>query len=422
VKIQLIHPPHPQACEDRLDAPLGLLCIAAVLLRVGHNVVVTDLSSLPREQWNIEYADLYGITSYIPTMNLSSEIARLCKQRNSNAIVVGGGANFTDLFHAGLENLLPSEFDSFVIGRGEEAILDLISDYPKVKRFYERQLSKDLDAYPNPAYFLVDLDSYSREIGNQKSVTMLTSRGCPFGCAFCTIDHNLCFRSPEYVVKEIQQLKDQYGISSFNFQDDTFLLDKKRTKKLLSLLKPLNIQFRCHGRVSLDSIEDYQMLKEAGCAQICWGIESGSQRMLDRMNKKVSVVQNMEVIHWAQFAGLLDRVFLVVGFPGETRETLEETKRFIEAANPSQVFASMFQPYPGTRVWKNPESFGVRHIHKDFTRYLQVYGDGKLGQSNIDTEWASREEMDGMVGEFSSWLSKRSFRGTLQKYEKLIRK
>jgi len=422
MKVQLIHPPHPQACEDRLDAPLGLLYIAAAIKRAGHHVIVTDLSSIPREEWVIEYADLYGITSYIPTMELSTEIANMCHEKKADAIVVGGGANFTDLYNAGLDSLLPKEFDSFVIGRGEEAILDLLQDYPKVNRFYERKLSKDLDAYSNPAYELVDIDSYSRQIGEGRSISMLTSRGCPFACNFCTIDSNLCYRSPESVTSEIKELIEYYGIKSFNFQDDTFLLNKKRTKKMLELFKPLDIQFRCHGRVGLDQIEDYQALKEAGCYQICWGIESGSQFMLDRMNKRVKVTQNMEVIHWAQWAGLLDRVFLVVGFPGETRETLEETKVFLEAADPSQVFVSSFQPYPGTRVWREPELFGIKHIHKDFTKYLQVYGDGKLGQSNIDTEWASREDMDEMLEEFRVWLAARPSRGILQNYERRLQK
>jgi len=424
MRIQLIHPPHPDAIEDRLDVPLGLLCVASSLRKEGHDIDVCDLSGMKKkEEWNITEADLYGITSYIPTMSLSAEIARACKEKNPKAKIVGGGANFTGLIKSSLECLVPEIFDSIIVGPGELAMLDLVSDMPDINYIYEHPLDKNLDCYPNPNYESIDLSSYNRKIGDSLSLSMLTSRGCPFRCAFCsiyTLYKHMSYRSPKAVAKEISHIIETYGIRSFNFQDDTFLIDKKRTSELLRLLTPLGISFRCHGRVGLDTKEDYQRLKEAGCTQICWGIESGSQFILDRMNKNITIEQNKQVIRWARELEILDRVFIITGFPGENKDTLEETKRFIEETNPSQYFISSFQPYPRTDVWNSPKKYGVKRIYYDFSQYLQTFGDGMKGKCNIDTIWTSREEMAGLENDFRGWMSYRKSRGPMQEYEKKI--
>ena len=423
MRVQLIHPPHPAAIEDRLDAPLGLLYVASTLRNEGHEISIADLSGQARELWQIAEADIYGITSYIPTMALSAEIAELCKDRNPKAKIVGGGANFTDLVKSRLNAYIPSEFDSIVLGPGELAMLDLIADMPDIKRYYEHPLERDLNSLPAPAYDLVNLGSYRRKIANGQSLTMLTSRGCPFGCAFCSIGNlykTVKYRTPESVATEIETIIDMYGIRSFNFQDDTFFVNKSRTHRLLTLLEPLGINFRCHGRVGLDTMEDYVRLKAAGCTQICWGIESGSQFILDRMKKNVTVAQCKETIGWAQELHILDRAFFVVGFPGESAATLEKTKEFIEEANPSQCFVSTFQPYPGTDVWNHPAIYGISWIYRNFSQYLQIQGVNKGGSCNIDTVWTSHEEMERLECGFRHWVENRIMHGPMQDYERKI--
>ncbi len=423
MRVQLIHPPHPAAIEDKLDAPLGLLYVASAVREAGHDVSIADLSGQSANDWEIGEADIYGITSYLPTMVLSAEIARLCREKNPQTKIVGGGANFTDLVKSRLTQYIPNEFDSIVAGPGELAMQDLITDMPNIKPYYEHPLDKDLDSMPNPDYNLVDLESYSRKIGDRRSLTILTSRGCPFGCAFCSIGNLykiVKYRSPKAVVKEIRQIINKYGIRSFNFQDDTFLTDKPRTHRLLSLLESLEINFRCHGRIGLDKRDDYVRLKRAGCSQICWGIESGSQFILDRMKKKVTVGQCKEAIAWAQEVGILDRAFFIVGFPGESEKTLEETRKFIEEVNPSQCFVSTFQPYPGTDVWRYPAKYGISWIYKDFSLYLQIQGMNQGGSCNIDTIWAGHEEMDRLEHGFRQWIGNRVMYGSLQDYERKI--
>ena len=417
--IELIHPPHPDASEDRLDVPMGLLYIAANLEKHGYKVRINDLSGSPEAEWEVGSADIYGITVYVTTINLAEKIALLCKNKNENCKVIVGGAHPTALPES-MSNL----FDVVVIGEGEIAMLEVVKDFPNNKRYYEVPLSKDLDLYPNPAYHLVDLQTYKRTIGGNSSLTILTSRGCPYRCAFCGLakHHKIIkTRSPEAVAEEIKFLKEKYNITSFNFQDDTFTCNRKRLYHLLDLLKPLNISFKCHGRAGLDTKEDYEKLKEAGCNILIWGTESGSQKILERMNKQASVQDNENVIKWAKECGIIARCNFIVGFPGETKETLEETKSFIEKTNPDQYFISNFVPFPGTDVWNNPEKYDVVWMNKIFDNYYQV-NKTESGGINIATKFLSVEEFAELEKEFRVWMKQRGRRGPLLEYEKKMEK
>jgi len=412
--IELIHPPHLAAIEDRLDAPLGLLYIASNLKSNGFEVSINDLSGHPPEKWQIGFADIYGITSYAPTISTSEAIAKKCKEKNSCAKVGTGGAHPT---HA--PESIPSIFDFIVIGEGEEAFLEAVRDYPNTKRLYKKTLERDLDLYPNPDYSLVDLNSYKRQFGGENAITILTSRGCPYRCSFCGLaEHHkiLKYRSPEKVAEEIVEIQKKYGKNKFNFQDDTFTTWKSRLYRMLELFEPLGIGFRFHGRAGLDKPEDYFKAKKAGAEVVAWGIESGSQEMLNSMNKQVTVKQNKEVIKWAKDAGLTTRAFFVFGFPGETRKTMEQTMEFIEETNPDQIFVSNFVPYPGTEVWLHPEKYGVTKIYTDFANYFQVDKTGR-GSRNIEVANITTNEFFELESEFRKWVASKEKRGSIQEYE-----
>ncbi len=414
LKIELIHPPHPQSTEDRLDAPLGLLYLAANLEKNGYSVKINDLSGMPEKDWKIGKADIYGTTIYAPTLNISERIAKICKTINPYSKVVAGGAHPT-----AVPKQISNAFDVVGIGEGEEIIIDIAKDYPNNKRFYKKSLERNLDIYPNPAYHLVDLFSYKRKFEGEQAITILTSRGCPYSCAFCGLPEQhkkMKYRTPKNVTEEIKSIQEKYGINKFNFQDDTFTVNKSRLHKMLGLFEPLGIGFRAHGRSGLDTLEDYVKLKEAGCNVVAWGIESGSQKILDLMNKQTTVKQNEEVIRMAREVGLLTRAFFIIGFPGEDKQTIKETKEFIERANPDQYFVSNFVPYPGTDVWNNPEKYGITKIYTDFEKYYQVDDTG-FGSRNIETKDLPTKEFKEIEIDFREWINKRKQKGSIQDYE-----
>jgi len=135
------------------------------------------------------------------------------------------------------------------------------------------------------------------------------------------------------------------------------------------------------------------------------------------MNKQVRVEDNYNVIQWAKKHNITSRIFIILGFPGETAKTLEETKKFIEIADPDQVFVSNFIPYPGTDPYLYPEKYGITNISYDFSQYYQVSKDGTGGYV-IDTKWLSREEFRELELDFRQFILNRGIRGETQKYER----
>lgn len=416
--IELIHPPHLDSSDDRLDPPLGLLYIASHIKNTFKDgeveVRINDLSGKQPDEWKIGKADFYGVTVYAPSMKTVESIIKLCKQVNPVAKIIVGGAH-----PSAVPQVFEGIVDHVVIGYGEQAVVDIVKG---ISLPFQVKSSKVFDLFARPSYELIDVASYSRLIGGKKSLPVLTARGCPFKCTFCGLSHlhnisGVKFSDPEVVVDQISWIIDTYGITSINFQDDVFTLKKERFHKLLDLIAPLNIKFRCHGRATIDTEETYELLAKAGCVQIAWGIESGSQYMLDKMNKRSKVEDNYNVIQWAKKYGIDSRAFFVIGFPGETRETLEETKKFISDADPDQYFISSFVPYPGTDVWNNPEKYGITNMSKDFSQFYQVDKTGHGGLT-IDTQWLTREEFSVLEHEFREWMVKnKPLRGNLQNYE-----
>jgi anaerobic magnesium-protoporphyrin IX monomethyl ester cyclase len=411
MKIILIHPPHLNSTDDRLDPPLGLLYIAAHLRLRGHTVIICDLSG--QSDIRIPVADIYGITAYVSTLNITRKIISVCRAMNSKAKIVVGGA------HASARPEDFPEADYVVQGYGEDAMLHVLETNLKQLTIIGQE-PRDLFIFP--AYDLINTSTYHRTIAGRPSLPVVTSRGCPFKCSFCGLAkmHQLGFgvrmASPETVYSHIKRIKDQFGITRINFQDDIFTFNHKRLFRLLDLITPLGIKFRCHGRAGYDTKEVYQRLAMAGCDQVAWGIESGSQYILNRMNKQSTVEDNFLVIQWAKKYGITSRAFIIIGFPGETEETLRETKQFINNADPDQVFVSNFVPYPGTDVGDNLSKYGITNVSSDLDQYYQVSKDG-TGGLTIDTEWLTRSEFRRLELGFRDWLRGRPIRGGLLDYE-----
>lgn len=356
MKILLIQPPHYYDGKSRLPdfPPLALGYIAKILLNLGHDVEVLDIWA---HQWTNEEVlkklqkldyDIAGIsaisTQYAYVKWLTAEL----KNTNSGKIIVGGAlATFSP--ELVLEN---TQTDICVIGEGEITTKDLFENFDnlsKVKGIYfkqdgeivknlPREYVKDLDSIIEiPAWDLFPMDIYlkhCRVFGRPdiKALNVITMRGCPYNCRFCsrTFFKGMRFRSVDKVVQEIQWLMEKYGIRGIFFTDDTFVANKKRVYELCDKLEPLNIKWNCQGRANLVDIELLKRMKKAGCVAVGYGIESGSQRILNNMNKKVTVEQAERALRDTVKVGMLPIVQMMYGYPGETRETLQETVQFFK--------------------------------------------------------------------------------------------
>jgi radical SAM superfamily enzyme YgiQ (UPF0313 family) len=163
-----------------------------------------------------------------------------------------------------------------------------------------------------------------------------------------------------------------WGTTSFRFQDDIFTLNVPRLRDLTGLLRGERITYRCFGRVDSCSMEMADLLYEGGCRHIAFGVESGSPAILERMQKDQTTDQIRQGIANARAAGLTVRIYLIVGFPGETWETVQETVDLMLECAPDEFSVYPLIPYPGTLIYQQPEAFGIAAINSDFSQYYQV--------------------------------------------------
>ena len=384
VKISLVNPPPLKGVyRHQLYLPMGLAYLAAVLEKNGYEVTVIDcpalevnLKQLKTKLTSID-PDIVGITSMTPTIQSALLSASAAKEACPDAIVVLGGphATFMD------EQVLNEEaaVDVMVRGEGEETLLELAKNVSNPKRLNRiqgitfrnngqtvrtptRPFIKNLDELPRPAYKYFPLEKY--RLFGRKMLPIMTSRGCHSQCSFCTtarmFGKAFRARSPKSIVDELEWLRDVHGADAFSFYDDTFTLDKKRALKICEEIRnrEIGLPWDCQTRVSVVSKEILLKMREANCQQVFFGVESGCQKILDAVNKGTTVEQNEKAIRLAKNAGLFVSISVIIGYPGETKEMLQETIDLIRKAEPDDVYICVATPYPGTELRRVVENIG----------------------------------------------------------------
>jgi anaerobic magnesium-protoporphyrin IX monomethyl ester cyclase len=387
--ILLIRPPMkflPNRTIDMIDLPLGLLYLGASLSSHGYAVQLID-GVMPEGTYNPDYLtpseNYFGISfgdmwrrvepidfniacisvQYTVQFPNAIKMAELIKQINPTCTVLIGGAHVTVQHNEIISRY--QCFDIAVRGEGEEVILDLIEaiqsrwnlgkirgicyrEGDKIISTVDREPIKDLDNLPFPAYQLVDMERYfnlnkafsSRTAytfpGWERGVSLITSRGCPYKCNFCSIHLHMgrtwrC-HSVQYVLKHMEYLIKTYGITYFHFEDDNLTANPKRFGKILDgiLAKEWNIKWDTPNGVRADTL-NMDLLKkcrQSGCTFLIFGIESGDQRVIDEVIGKKVKIKDIERTAWlAKKAGVNTRAFYLIGNPGETREEIRTTSR-----------------------------------------------------------------------------------------------
>lgn len=430
MKILFIIPPDTLRIEssvsEKLDrgrelrAPLGLLCVAAPIKGLeGVESILLDCSAMDygyeqvREKIIETKPDIIALSALTFSLLDALRTARVAKKVDSNIKICLGG------FHANLypkESLNLKEIDFIVHGEGEYAFRKLVltlknGDSERLKTIKgigfkngeelflngPAEIIKEMDLLPMPAYNLLNLDKYSHILSkNGSSISMQTSRGCPFQCLFCDIRRTkLRLKSPEKVIEEIISLKKR-GISDFFFVDDTITVHKARLKTLCELIirEGLEISYRMSARVDTVDMEMLKLLKQSGCNRISYGVESGNQRLLDYLEKRTTLEQIAKAFQMTREAGIQTFAFLIIGIPTETMEEMERSVDFVKSINSDYMNISICTPYPKTALYdkmlddglipydywqsfaENPtEDFQVKFWNKDFTdeqlRHLQ---------------------------------------------------
>ena len=378
MKTLLITPPIAKirvAFHQSPSLPLGLAYIAAVLDQ-SHNVKILDnyLENLDKEELkkriHLVKPEIVGITSDSFSFSYAGEIANAVKEVDKNIITVMGGP------HANVFPDAPLKHDSIdisVYGEGELTVIELWNKIEKGESLKDvkgigyknndkivinppRELIKNLDELPFPARHLFPMDRYERRekqyLDNIEPIDwMNTSRGCVFNCTFCDtreIFGIYRFRSPENIVDECELLVNKYGIKGVYFREALFTLNKKRVLGICSELKErgLDIVWACDSRIDTIDKEMLKSMKDAGCRTVWFGIESGTQEILDYLHKGITVHQIKDIVKLSKECGMKVGGSFMIGIPGETIYQMHKTINFACELRPYLDFA-WFAAYLG---------------------------------------------------------------------------
>jgi len=210
----------------------------------------------------------------------------------------------------------------------------------------------DLDTLPFPARHKLGF-----RIRETRFINMFAARGCPFNCNFCQPTKRILFgnavrrRSPENIVAEIDDAVQRFGITGFSIDDDTFTFNRKSVLRFCELIEPYNMPWSCQSRSDIDE-DVLEAMRKAGCWLVFVGVESGSQRVLNLMNKKNTVGSNFDFITRCNKLGIKTWCNIILGYPGETEEDMEQTYRFVMDSQPTRACVSQATPFPGTDLYE----------------------------------------------------------------------
>jgi anaerobic magnesium-protoporphyrin IX monomethyl ester cyclase len=373
LKIILINPPSPYLVNDAAYPPSGLLYLASAMEKAGHAVSLVDLTGNPdwRSIVGELEADLFGITCVTPNVPLVSELSRLLPLGRP---VIIGGAHPTFLPKDALKQV---RCDAIVRGEAEEVIETVLNDLRKrnLKRVYEGGIAK-VEAIPKPSRHLVDLHRYTP--GGEKTTPIYTSRGCPYQCSFCSKISGKTYRvlSLERVLSEIEDVMNA-GFNHILLGDDNLLVQRERFRTLMKAIKPFGLRFRLNQDARAIDGKMMHLAREAGCREVSFGIETGSQKMLDLMNKQTTVEANRKAILVAKEHDIKTKAYFIVNFPGENDSTVDETLEFARQAKPDSWLLSSFAPLPGSDTFQNPMKYGITWVSPSWEDYYLV---GKAGK------------------------------------------
>ncbi len=411
-----------------VEPPLGLAYLAAVTRKMGLETAILDTLALGidlKESLRLivdERPDFLAITSTTMSVRSASQLAFVVKEKIPGVKIIVGGCHLTSLPQ---KTLLENPcFDIGVIGEGEETLEELLKllinggslssvegiafrHNDHVMLTSPRERIKNLDGLPLPAFdILPELKQYYRpatqSIKYLPTTSLVTSRGCTGHCLFCdrkTFGNEFRMHSAEYIVDMIEKLRKDFSIKGIIFEDDNFFLSQRRLLNLAQLLKKRRIRIAWSAMSRVDTIneEKIRIAKSCGCWQILYGIETGSQRILDFYKKRISLSQIEKIIRLTKRCGIYTKGFFMLGNPLESHPTLEETRGLIRRLPFDDISVTYFTPYPGTETWNEIDRFGECEKDWDrFTCYEVVFVPKGLKRQEITASQAS------ILGEFYS--------------------
>lgn len=441
MNVLLINPPL-RTHQPAYFPPVGLGIIAKVLHNDGHGVEIYDLNCLRYDEYKaierlpINDYDLIGVSGIITTYSYLFFLVPVLREIYEDVPIVLGGGGFTSGYETYMEQLRP---DYGVIGEGEYTLLELAdclemgqsTRHIKGLTYYKddelvvnppRPLEQSLDNFPMIAYDLLDTASYSNVIkygdGTVREASILATRGCPMSCTFCyhVFGRGVRYRSVEKVIDEMEYLIDEFQVGTFLFGDECMTARRSWIEEFCNTLieREIKVGWICYSRVDTLKEETMAIMARAGCFMVGFGFESGSQKILDEMDKRTTVEKAYETATKAKKYFRVGGTF-IYGMPGEDDESIEDNISFCKSVRIPRSFFFL-APYPGTKVYydnmdKILAKFGSLH------HFFYALGNKDAGELVINlTNWSDKEfgvkkfVMDAKI-KLAVAIEKRKYRG-----------
>jgi len=382
INVTLLHP-SSQFCVNEMivqehagngigkKPPLGILYVASYLqkhLGIRPTIIDADAEKLNIEQTVKRVLDLecdvLGISAWSNYWYFCHEVAKLVKAVRQNVHICMGGPHVR-VFPA--ETLNSKYVDSIVVGDGEAPFATLLGSLKGTARqtkglyvkgdlpvTYVPYKTTDVDALPLPDRSMINAELYSSVVAKHNKVTtMITSRGCPYRCIFCKVEGQpIMSRSASSVVDEIEAIC-KAGYYEIEIYDDTFTWSKMRVKEICNgiIKRKLKIRWSIRDRVNNADPEMLKLMKEAGCARVHYGVESGVQRVLDRIKKGITIDQINFAVNEAKKTKMEVLCYFMLGLPDESIDDIESTIELATKLNPDYATFCIAIPYPGTEMY-----------------------------------------------------------------------
>ena len=397
-KILLIYPPSPvlnreDRCQQPTDnlivipplPPTDLMYLAAIAEGVGCEARIRDYSQGGNFKEDLEEfkPDYLLINVAMPTLKSDLESLKLAKNLLPEVKTIAKGATFLTFSKKIMEE--NPALDYVIRGEAEYTLKELlegnnISDIlglsyrinDEVNENAPRPFIENLDELPFPARHRVDNSIYKRPDNGKVQATIKVSRGCPFHCFFClatpTLGEKVRKRSPENIIAEIRECVEKYKITNFLFWSDIFDIDRDWTIELCEKIieSGLKITWSSNTRADTADLEMAKIMYKSGCRLVSIGVESGSQYMLDKMGKKITLQQVRDTVNIFKSVGIRIYNYFVIGLPWETEETAEETIKFAIELDSDFISFYTATPLPGTRFFDYAKDNGLFDENTDF--------------------------------------------------------
>jgi radical SAM superfamily enzyme YgiQ (UPF0313 family) len=368
--------------RDEIYPPLGIAILAAPLLeRGGFDVKLFDdsIEEMSTLREAMEWADVIGLSSLTPNARRARELGVIVRSEYKKFVIAGGPHPTTNpefFLDAGAADIC-------VQGEGDLTLPEILENLDKPEKWPEiegitfmkdgerittprRALIRKVDELPFPAYHLSDIPKFMRLMVNP-SITVITSRGCPFACTFCDAEmtpRQYRALSPERTVDLLEFVIKTYNPPSIIFFDDLFTIQRKRVIAICKeiVARGLYFEWNCESRLDTMDYEMLRWMRKAGCVKIYYGLESGSPELLISMKKGLTPEKILSAAKLNREVGMYFKYFLIYGFPNERPNDHRLTEDMVLQSRPDAVCLSLLQPIPGTEVYEQLKPYLLRDV------------------------------------------------------------